>query len=448
MIDNGYERIKDRIGKEFSVRKLKTENRCGIMDVYLDDEETKEKATLLAREYDKNKDFIKNLTKKCYDFCDSAISKSYEISQHDLSKESNDKLLEFFKEYVDRFYDLIVAVYITFPGESFLTERVLQDLMNEFKSEQENKIQEYFGTLTVLPEESDMFLEQKDLFEIAILLKNRTLQDEITKKRIKNHSIKFGWMGLEGNSLLEVPWNDDYFIQKLKEIETPEEKLKSLLDNRRREIERYRNFTKGLNKTLVEDAETLQDFIFLRTYRITALKRSQLNIKPLLKEISKRFNITFEDLVWLKHEEIENLFFDKESRKKGYAVIRENDVIRLDKTIDEPEEAKAGEIIRGVAANNGRAEGVVKIICSAKEADKMKNGDILVTRMTAPDMIMAIEKAAAIVTDEGGFTSHAVIISRELGKPCIIATKIATKVLKDGDRVRVDAESGVVEKIN
>jgi pyruvate,water dikinase len=65
--------------------------------------------------------------------------------------------------------------------------------------------------------------------------------------------------------------------------------------------------------------------------------------------------------------------------------------------------------------------------------------------MTRPEYISAMKKAAAIVTDEGGITCHAAIVSRELKKPCIIGTKIATKVLKDGDLVEVDADKGIVK---
>ena len=68
--------------------------------------------------------------------------------------------------------------------------------------------------------------------------------------------------------------------------------------------------------------------------------------------------------------------------------------------------------------------------------------------MTTPDMIMVMHKAAAFVTDEGGITCHAAIVSREMKKPCIVGTKIATKVLKDGDMVEVDATDGTVKKIS
>ena len=82
-----------------------------------------------------------------------------------------------------------------------------------------------------------------------------------------------------------------------------------------------------------------------------------------------------------------------------------------------------------------------------KEIKKMRKGDVLVSGSTGPEMIKACHKAGAIVTDEGGITSHAATVSRELGIPCIIGTRIATKVLKDNDLVEVDANKGIVRKI-
>jgi pyruvate,water dikinase len=78
---------------------------------------------------------------------------------------------------------------------------------------------------------------------------------------------------------------------------------------------------------------------------------------------------------------------------------------------------------------------------------KMKKGDILISPATNPNLMPAISKAGAMVTDEGGITSHAAIVSRELKIPCIIGTKIATQVLKDGDLVEVDANKGIVRII-
>ena len=100
---------------------------------------------------------------------------------------------------------------------------------------------------------------------------------------------------------------------------------------------------------------------------------------------------------------------------------------------------------KGEIASRGKSNGKVKIILTRNELAKMKNGNILVAPMTSPWYLPAIKKATAIITDEGGVTCHAAIVSRELNIPCIIGTKIATQVLKDGDLVEVDANKGDVK---
>lgn len=101
-------------------------------------------------------------------------------------------------------------------------------------------------------------------------------------------------------------------------------------------------------------------------------------------------------------------------------------------------------ILKGIAASAGIAEGIVKIVIGVRDTQYFKEGDILVAEITEPSMVMMMNKAAAIVTDKGGLTSHPAIVSRELGIPCVVATKNATKVLKDGMKVKVDGSKGLV----
>lgn len=106
------------------------------------------------------------------------------------------------------------------------------------------------------------------------------------------------------------------------------------------------------------------------------------------------------------------------------------------------------EIITGQVAFRGKKfTGVVRIVNSFEQMRRFKRGEILVSAMTIPPFLPAMIIAKAIVIDEGGVTCHAAIVAREMKKPCIIGTKIATKALKDGDRVEVDANKGVVNKI-
>lgn len=103
--------------------------------------------------------------------------------------------------------------------------------------------------------------------------------------------------------------------------------------------------------------------------------------------------------------------------------------------------------VHGSVACSGRARGTVRVVNTPRENAKVQEGDILVATQTTPDLIPAMKKAAAFVTDVGGITSHASIVSREMKKPCIIGTKFATQVFKDGDEVIVDAHKGMVYKV-
>ncbi len=115
------------------------------------------------------------------------------------------------------------------------------------------------------------------------------------------------------------------------------------------------------------------------------------------------------------------------------------------KTGDEKEVDLDGQVLcEGMSASPGVAGGIVKIIHSMDDLGKIKQGDILVTTMTNPDMVVTMQKAAAIVTSEGGATAHAAIVSREMGIPAVVGAQTALDVLKDGDEVTVDGSNGKV----
>jgi pyruvate, water dikinase len=128
-------------------------------------------------------------------------------------------------------------------------------------------------------------------------------------------------------------------------------------------------------------------------------------------------------------------------------IVQSRPVTTIKKGAAAQETVTAGEaekLLEGLGASPGQASGQVKIIKSADELDRVLDGDVLVTAMTSPDMVPAMQRAAAIVTDEGGLTSHAAIVSRELGVPAVVGTKEATKKLTDGMLVTVDGEKGII----
>lgn len=112
--------------------------------------------------------------------------------------------------------------------------------------------------------------------------------------------------------------------------------------------------------------------------------------------------------------------------------------------VEKVKPAEAKILVRGLGASPGRASGKVRVIMDVKDISQFQEGEILVTEMTAPDWVPAMRKAAAIVTNGGGMTAHAAIVSRELGVPCVVGTKVATEVLKTGQLVTVDGSLGVI----
>ena len=101
-------------------------------------------------------------------------------------------------------------------------------------------------------------------------------------------------------------------------------------------------------------------------------------------------------------------------------------------------------LVQGLAASSGRASGAVRVLRRPDQGDEFRDGEVLVAAMTSPDWVPLMRRASALVTDGGGITCHAAIVSRELGVPCVVGARVATTVLRDGELVTVDGTKGVV----
>ncbi|HBH46152.1 MAG: hypothetical protein A2445_03620 [Candidatus Jacksonbacteria bacterium RIFOXYC2_FULL_44_29] len=171
------------------------------------------------------------------------------------------------------------------------------------------------------------------------------------------------------------------------------------------------------------------DLIKLAT--LTEIRQSLKHGQPLPSSIVQRQNS-----VWLyfDYQIISEAEINQKLTSLGYRLKKERARLKIKE-------------LRGVIAYSGCVKGKVRVVLNRGQLEFVKKGDILVAPMTSPWYLPAMKKAAAIVTDEGGITCHAAIVARELKKPCIIGAKIATHVLKNGDRVEVNANTGTVTKI-
>ncbi|MBW2981505.1 hypothetical protein KY343_01365 [Candidatus Woesearchaeota archaeon] len=220
-------------------------------------------------------------------------------------------------------------------------------------------------------------------------------------------------------------------------------------------------------KLTKEDKEDIE-FARLITYWIEQRKLGMMRhfhyFTRIFEEIANKFKIDYHEIAVSRIKEIDSLL-EKGKRLGKEAIKKRNDAIMsiYEKNLKTTEfygkdaeelfklaNKKEDKEIKGVVASKteiSKIKGIVRIIKNPKKQD-LKKGEILVTSMTRVEFVPMMRKAKAIITDEGGIACHAAIVSRELRVPCVIGTKVATHVLKDGDLVEIDTEEGIVRKIN
>jgi phosphoenolpyruvate synthase/pyruvate phosphate dikinase len=284
--------------------------------------------------------------------------------------------------------------------------------------------------------------------------------DLLESDNIEDHQKKYFWLK---NSYANIEvLSVDFFKKRKKEIPLD---FKERVDKRLSEVKREKNLLQKKYK-IPQDYRDMGDAIGnCIVWQDERKKEIWIYLyyeNVLLQEMAKRRNLDENLLVFGTHEEIFKIFsgemlIDKLIPRLDstgiYADDNKVEVLEPQKSLfywDTYVEVKEGlgvDEFKGVIASKGKARAKIKIILDPHGDIDFEEGDILVTTMTTPEFVFIMKKSSAVITDHGGITSHAAIVSRELGKPCIIGTKIATKVLKDGDEVEVDADNGVVRII-
>jgi len=220
------------------------------------------------------------------------------------------------------------------------------------------------------------------------------------------------------------------------------------------------------NKEMEYFMRVIGTIVWAKPHRKDLQSRGYYYIQEgLLKELMRRLELSKQEILSIPYEMLADFMIkgiDKDKINEIYkchvVVPQENgiDVLYADEAkafkknmkLIKAEIPKVSDQIKGTLASVGKAKGKVKIINSPEDMHKMEFGDILVSVATTPSIVSAMNKASAIVTDEGGITCHAAIVSRELKIPCVVSTFVATKFLKDGDIVEVNADNGIVRRID
>lgn len=336
------------------------------------------------------------------------------------------------------------------------TRKLFFDLFRRFKEQEAAKLG--YETHT---KEYEAALEAR-MLEIKDRLKPWVL-DAIQKHYLSYYYVKFMWIGKDGFTTF-----DQYLKELVRLVATHADVTKILRTEQQEFVLSLRARAALMRKRKITGKwrilfDAFGDFMVTKIYRRYAQIYAVVRMQPILEEIGKRLGLSLKEMRFvLTSEAVTMLAGTKRVNKKElarrtrfctYYVERGQEVVytgtrakRLLKMIELKELGDVAEL-HGQTGCVGHASGTVKIIVRASDMNKMKPGDVLVSIATDPDILPAMKKAAAIVTEQGGVTSHAAIVSREMRIPCVIGTKIATRVLKDGDRVDVDATRGIVKKM-
>ncbi len=212
----------------------------------------------------------------------------------------------------------------------------------------------------------------------------------------------------------------------------------------------------------------VNSYINIKTERIETYKMAQTNMRTWFEKFALVLKqdyptIKYKQTIFLTDQEIidylrlgtkfdlklinkrVNKEFVSFRNKKELCFIYDSEMIN--KVRDSFLSLKRTESIKGLTVSLGKARGKVRVVVVDSDLAKIKTGEILVANFTSPQYVPAMKRAAAIVTNDGGITCHAAIVSRELKKPCIVGAKVATRLLKTGDRIEVDADQGLVKII-
>lgn len=300
--------------------------------------------------------------------------------------------------------------------------------------------------------------------EYAFLMALKTNKGKSIKSIIKNHLKEYSYVTIGYGS---SPLNEKVLLTRYEKIKELEE---NYIDKRIKEIEKYpqvlkkqkREIYKKLNnKQLANLFELAAKLGFMRDRKKAFLGKSVQFRNTIMEEISRRLKIDWNDIRFYLMNEFEDLLLhdrkleceEIEKRKQGIYISSISNMFTggeareeyFQSVKTEIEDTKVLNTRRGICASHGVVRGKARICLTFEESNKLEKGEILIAYGTDFDFMNAIVKSSGIITEEGGILSHASVISRELKKPCIIAFKGITKLVKDGDLIELDAEKGTVK---
>lgn len=379
------------------------------------------------------------------------------VAKGNLATLSTKELLRHFCRFADAHLSFFIKpIWIPFPVEPLLSEEANAALVSWLKERgRMDEYNEIFG-LVFSPEEKNAITRERESLLRLVIAK---------KSSLTRHANSFAFIPCY--DFADTPWDLEHFkkeysVEQHAHAKIELEELLAGFKERKKKFTRFLNeLEKGRTRELVIMAKKMA---FVKDERDDYRRLGTYLVRPLYEEIAHRADISLKECVNMLRTEIEAFLRDRTSppkkqlteRTHGYVLLRKGGEILIfsganaekviQRELGDKKEAEGG-LVNGIVGSSGRAEGAVVIVKTKHDLRRVVDGSIMVAVTTHPDFVPAMRKCAAIVTDEGGITSHAAIVSRELGIPCIVGCGRATQVFHEGERIRVDAEKGTVKRL-
>lgn len=360
------------------------------------------------------------------------------IQETSLSAVPNAELGALWQKFIDTFIQFWITGSVPELGNYGSVKSLREQLQNFVP---ENKLNHALEILTA-PEQMSFYQEE----ELALLKTNN----------LSKHQQEFFWLknGYGGTEVLPV----EFFAERKKQLSESleQEIINRLRDSKARKKELQAQF--NLSEDVMNMALALSRGIEWQDERKKYIFQIIHYLDLLVHEVARRFDYDFEELHNLWHYQVKEIIAGQDLREElrkranGFGVrffLECEDL--YEKEVNEFWDLYATEKIttgiaevEGIVASkgNGTTRGRIHILLDPHSVENFKDGEILVAPMTSPEYIFAMKKASAIITDTGGLTSHAAIVSRELGIPCLVNTKFATQIFKNQDLVEVSISKG------
>ena len=397
-------------------------------------------------------------------YVESMVTFAHKFHGKDLANYSNEELFKIIKEFHQLLLKLCGHFHTYFAISNYLPELIAarirsnKDVIMHYATSPIHKtlVKESKENLLRICSLIDKNLELRKLFTSEKVVK--TLP-ELLHNEIVNQNKKFGFIN---GYYLTVNWFTEDEIMK---------QIQSLFPNYREELRKIKEdeernvngaeLAKRLDQKLLRLIKISKHFAWLAFYADEKVLLAFNYFKPVYTELARRNKLTYEEIIESTIDEIDSEYVpDKRvlrlrqnnyvfycDRDQEYVFVGEEAKKIEQRQLDKEKELVKLKEVRGQPACVGVVRGTARIIKLRKDFDKVEKGDIIITFNTNPTYVPYLEKAAGLVTNEGGMLCHAAIVSREMNIPCVVGTINATKIFKDGEKIELDAKKGIVRKI-